>query len=119
MAPAGATSPEAAPRCTRWWVDLSVPAPAPGATPAERVAQLARVDALQAEVLAALQALGAVELGRVRLVRNALAVALPAARVAPARAVPGVVRLRPLVHRHRPHAADGDEGSDADPDPAR
>lgn len=88
-----------------WWVDLSLPAPAahPAVGSVERAERAVALEAQQAQVMNALRLLGATELGRVRGVRNALAVSLPNAQLTAAAAIPGVLRLRPLQHRNRPH----------------
>lgn len=109
----GNGTPQALARVTVW-VDLSLPVPgtaaaatgpaaspngsqAPGAALAMRQAVLAQ----QQAVVAQLQALGATELGRVTLVRNAIAVELPAGALPLARQLPGVLRIRPVTHLHQ------------------
>lgn len=74
------------------WVVLSLPelASLPRQACAEREALQRRVQAQQDQVMAALCALGAVELGRVQVLRNALVVRVPQAQLAAARRLPGV-----------------------------
>lgn len=87
------------------WVDLSEPvAAARDATGAP--GQAARVAAQQQQVAQALQALGAVELARVRHGRNAIAVRIERARLAEVRALDGVVRVRPVATLHPPKPTD-------------
>jgi hypothetical protein len=81
------------------WIELSAPPPRPDATAAVRAAALRDIDAQQAALVAALQALGGVERGRVRLVLNAVAMDLPVQAVETARAWPGVKAVRVVQHR--------------------
>jgi hypothetical protein len=85
------------------WIDLSVPALSSQAAQDHdaRAALRARIEDQQDEVIAQLVALGAEELSRVAEVRNAVAVRMPAAQLAQARALPGVVKVRPVKHRKR------------------
>lgn len=76
-----------------WWVTLSEPPLAEGAHDA---AARQRVADQQDEVMRRLQALGAVEVARVRLLRNALAVRLPPEAVPAARQIPGVRGVSPV-----------------------
>ena len=80
------------------WVDLDLPelASVPRGQRAEFDALRLQIDAQQDAVLARLRALGAIEQARVRLVRNALAVRLPAAQLDAARRIPGVRAVRPI-----------------------
>lgn len=82
----------------RAWVVLTLPelASLPREAVAERAALQPRIQAQQEQVMAALRALGAVELGRVQQLRNALAVRLPRAQLAAARRVPGVRSVQPV-----------------------
>jgi hypothetical protein len=82
------------------WVDLTLPALATArqASPAEREALRARVDAQQDEVTAALHVLGAVEIGRVQLLRNAVAVRLPRGRISEVKQISGVGGVRVVRH---------------------
>lgn len=88
------------------WIDLSVPelASLPPGQAAEREALRLRIAAQQDQVMDALRALGAVEIGRVQQLRNALAVRLPASQLAAARALAGVrgVRVVRDVERRPP-----------------
>ena len=79
------------------WVVLSLPelASLPREAVAERQVLQARIQHQQDEVMAALSALGAVELARVQQLRNALAVRLPLAQVPKARALSGVRAVQP------------------------
>jgi hypothetical protein len=85
------------------WIDLSVPALSSDAAQDRdaRAALRARIEDQQDEVLEQLVALGAEELARVAEVRNAVAVRMPASQLAQARALPGVVKVRPVKHRKR------------------
>lgn len=83
------------------WIELSATPPRPDASSAVRAAALRDIDAQQAALVAALQALGGVERGRVRLVRNAVAMDLPAHAVEAASAWPGVKGVRVVQHRMR------------------
>lgn len=83
------------------WVQLTQPSLSSLPPGADRDAQRARIDAEQAEVMAALRALGAVELARVQVVRNALAVQLPRAQIDAARRLPGVRSIGPVRHIQR------------------
>lgn len=97
---AGAAAASAAPTVDVW-VDLSEPVAA-ARDAASAPGQAARVAAQQQQVARALQALGAVELARVRHGRNAIAVRIERARLAEVRALDGVVRTRPVVTLHPP-----------------
>ena len=92
-APAGEDEPQ-----VRAWVVLALPelASLPREATAERAALQQRIQTQQDQVMAALRALGAVELGRVQQLRNALAVRLPRAQLAAARRVPGVRSVQPV-----------------------
>lgn len=81
-----------------WWVDLSEPPLGRRDAPPDVQARLRRQ---QDQVMAALRSIGGVEIGRVSLVRNAIAVRLPGEALAGARRIDGVVRLSPVRHRHR------------------
>lgn len=96
------------------WVDLSQPVPgtaagaAGPATPTDggaaattALAMRQAVQAQQQAVASQLCALGATELARVTLVRNAIAVDLPVDALPLARQLPGVLRIRPVTHLHR------------------
>jgi hypothetical protein len=92
------------------WVDLSEPALAglSRASAIEREAHRRRILEQQDRVAAALRSLGAVELARVQLLRNSIAVHLPRDQVGAAGQISGVLALRPLrdVHRSPPHPRD-------------
>jgi hypothetical protein len=107
----GHAAPQTAARVAVW-VDLSMPEPAPGAAaaapsatdPTTRAAALSMRQAVQAQqqaVAARLRALGGTELAQIVLVRNAIAVNLPADALACVRQWPGVLRVRPVTHRNR------------------
>jgi hypothetical protein len=85
------------------WVDLSEPALAtlPRDRAEERVALRRRIERQQADVMAQLKALGAVEIARVQQVRNSLAVRLPAGAVPRVREIPGVRSVRPVQNIKR------------------
>ncbi|WP_372528588.1 hypothetical protein [Piscinibacter sp.] len=86
------------------WVDLSEPelASLPRDALGERVALRQRIEQQQDDVMQRLRLLGAVEQARVQQVRNALAVRMPAAALAQARAIPGVRGVRIVRHRNQP-----------------
>lgn len=110
--PSASTPREAPDSSTRfaYWVDLSEPALAglSRASAIEREAHRRRILEQQDRVAAALRSLGAVELGRVQLLRNSIAVHLPRDQVGAAGQISGVLALRPLrdVHRSPPHPRD-------------
>lgn len=84
------------------WVDLSLPALSTAAPGEPRAALKRELEAQQARVMAALRGLGAEEIGRVALLRNALAVRLPAAHLAVVRALPEVSGVRIVRDIERP-----------------
>ncbi len=85
------------------WVELSEPALAslPRDQVAARAAQLRRIVEEQDRVMTQLHRLGAVERARLRTVRNALAVTLPATALDQARTIVGVRSVQAVQHRHR------------------
>jgi hypothetical protein len=85
------------------WIDLDLPALALAQTkdPARRMTLRERVLQQQDAVMVQLTALGARELGRVQLARNALAVRLPREQLDAARRLPGVRRVSPVRDRRR------------------
>jgi hypothetical protein len=91
------------PRFGNFWLDLSEPALSSVGydRPAERVDLLARIDRQQDEVLERVRELGGEELARVKEVRNAVAVTLPATAVPAVGRIRGVLRVRPVQHRNR------------------
>lgn len=74
------------------WIVLDLPelASLPREAGAERQMLQQRIQAQQEQVMSALRTLGAQELGRVQVLRNALAVRLPRSQVDVARSLPGV-----------------------------
>jgi hypothetical protein len=100
-APAAAAEPLPADAAEPWvevWIDMDLPALAQ-LPAADRVAAATRIREQQDAVMQQLQALGAVEQSRVQLVRNALAVRMPAAAIPQARHIDGVRGVRPVRHR--------------------
>lgn len=85
------------------WLDLRLPplADLRHLPPGQRDAAMAALEQQQASVLERVQTLGGHELARVRVVRNALAVSVPAARLGEVAAIEGVVRVRAIEHRAR------------------
>ncbi len=83
-----------------YWVELSLPALSSlrGASAAEIDAARRRITEQQDEALSQLRALGAEEQARVNVLRNALAVRMPADRLDAARRVPGVRSVRVVRH---------------------
>lgn len=82
------------------WVDLTMPAAAAAVMPSSRAAYLHALNAQQELLADSLRAHGAVELARLRLVRNSIAVDLPAEAVDVVRQLPGVLWVRPVTHLH-------------------
>ena len=68
------------------------------AVAAAMVAQRATVQAQQTATAQRMQALGAKELARVQVAHNAIAVTIDAARLPELAKLPGVVRVRPVLH---------------------
>jgi len=85
------------------WVDLDLPPlrTLQHANASEQAQQRERIHRQQDSVMAGLRELGGVEQGRVRIVRNAVAVRLPAESLAAARQLPGVSRITPVRHLKR------------------
>ena len=85
------------------WIDLDVPplSSQPGQDRDARAALRARIQNQQNEVIGQLASIGAEELARVTEVRNAIAVRMPSSELERARALPGVVKVRPVKHRKR------------------
>ena len=87
---------------TEIWVELSEPAlgslDAGAGADAERAALSMRIIAEQDRVLAELKSLGGMERGRVRTLRNAVAVAIPRDRFNAILAIPGVRAIRIVRH---------------------
>lgn len=81
------------------WVDLTMPsvAAAHAASPGGRTA-LAQVDQQQSVLTRQLVELGAVEVGRVRIVRNAIAIEVDASQLNRIRALPGVRSVSLVRH---------------------
>lgn len=77
------------------WVQLTEPALA------SRASEPDAIQKQQQEVLARLQALGAVELGRVRHALNALAVSIEASKLPEVKRIPGVRSVSPVQHIDR------------------
>lgn len=77
------------------WVQLSEPALA------SRASEPDAIQKQQHEVLAQLQALGAVELGRVRHALNALAVSIDPSKLPEVKRIPGVRSVSPVKHIER------------------
>lgn len=94
---------EPAQRLVEVWIVLSEPALAtlPREATERRTALRRRIVVQQNDVMAQLQALGAIESARVQLVRNAIAVRLPPAAIERAKNIEGVVGVRAVSHRNR------------------
>jgi hypothetical protein len=86
------------------WVELDVPplASVPPGHPEQRTALRQRIAEQQDAVAAGLSQLGGIELGRVQLLRNAVAVRLPINQIAEAHRIPGVHGVRPVRNAERP-----------------
>ena len=80
------------------WVELSEPPlgspSSSGNTAADRKARALRIAAQQERAVAALRVIGGVERGRLRVLRNAVAVELSRDRIDAARRIPGVQAVR-------------------------
>lgn len=83
------------------WVDLAMPPMALMTMPSSRAAYGQAVRASQDMLAASLRAHGAVELARLRMVRNSIAVDLPSDSVDAVRGLPGVLQVRLVTHRDR------------------
>ena len=85
------------------WFDLTVPALSEtrDAALVQRDALRARIVAQQIEVMASLSSLGAVEAGRVQLLRNAIAVRMPREQIDAGRLIPGIRAVRIVRHIER------------------
>ncbi|MBK7261266.1 MAG: hypothetical protein IPI03_04985 [Rubrivivax sp.] len=85
------------------WVDLAMPAMAavPMPSPSSRSDYYQALQAQQSGLSARLHALGATELARVYLVRNAIVVELPASAIEAVRRLPGVRRVSLVTHPYR------------------
>jgi hypothetical protein len=83
------------------WVDLAPPAVAmlPPAASTSRSARTQAVKVSQDVLASNLNAIGAIERGRVRLVRNALVVDVDASMLDHIRRMPGVLAVTPVSHR--------------------
>jgi hypothetical protein len=92
------------PAAGQWWVDLSLPPPAAVAEPLRRQ-QLQRVQQQQAQVAAQVRELGGEVTAQVSSVRNALVVRIDPAHLPELQRLPGVRRVRPVLHPHRPHVS--------------
>jgi hypothetical protein len=87
-------------RAQDWWVDLSLPPQAD--VPAEqRQAQAVQVREQQNAVAREVFALGGQVVGRVSLVRNALAVRISSERLTELGRLPGVTAVRPMRQAQR------------------
>ena len=94
------------------WVELSEPPlgspSSSGNTAAEHKARVLRIAAQHERVIAELRVIGGVERGRVRMLRNAVAVELSRDRIDAARRIPGVqaVRIIRRIEREPPEPRD-------------
>lgn len=86
-----------------YWLDLSEPALSSiGHDETDQRAALGtRIDRQQTEVLARVRELSGKEVARMKELRNAVAVTLPVQAAVSAGRIPGVLRVRPVQHRHR------------------
>jgi hypothetical protein len=82
------------------WVDLTLPTLAAMHLQSEgsRASQIRAIDSQQDDLALQLRDLGATELGRVRLVRNAIAIEVHAEQLDRIRALPGVRSVTPIRH---------------------
>jgi hypothetical protein len=85
------------------WIDLSATPPAHWSTLTveQRSRYLREVDAQQDALVERLRTWPIVELGRVRVARNAVAVEVPESALDAIRLLPDVVNVRPVSHRNR------------------
>ena len=91
--------PRSAVRLVQVWVELELP---PLADSGAGSGAHAAASAIEADLVRRMKSLGAVELGRVRVLRRAIAVEVPADRVDALRALAGVRRVTPVRHVDRP-----------------
>lgn len=84
------------------WVDLCPLPPALGASTPQARPDPAQVTQRQDELMQRMRPLGAVEIGRVRLVRQAIAVEVPARQLNALRALEGICGVSPVRHVQRP-----------------
>jgi len=84
------------------WIDLDAPVPAGSHDATEANKRRQHVEAQQQAVWLELERLGAVELARVRHVRNAIAVRIAPGQLDAVRALAGVARVRPVSDLHPP-----------------
>lgn len=89
-------------RVAEVWIDLSLPALSSAPPGSDAPALKRDIETQQDRVMARLRALGAEEIGRVKVLRNALAVRLPAAQLPAARALPEVTGVRVVRDIQRP-----------------
>lgn len=97
----GAPGVPGVPAAGQWWVDLSLPPPAAVAESLRRQ-QLEHVKQQQAQVAAQVRELGGEVTAQVSSVRNALVVRIDPAQLPELQRLPGVLRVRPVLHPHRP-----------------
>jgi hypothetical protein len=85
------------------WIDLRVPSLSTQSAQNRdaRAALRARIEKQQDEVMSQLAALGAKETARVIQVRNSIAVRIRSSALTQARALPGVIKVRPVKDRQR------------------
>lgn len=90
--------------CIQVWVDLcrSPLPPRGGAASAPSAEALRELSRRQDELMQRMQALGAVEIARVRIVRQAIAVDVPVRQLDALRALDGVCGVSPIRHPERP-----------------
>lgn len=92
------------------WIELTERPPS-AATPASAAArQRDRLGSQQDRVAAALSRLGALELGRIRVNGNAIAVRIDRSRLDEVRAIDGVKRVRPARSLHPPQTGGPAQG---------
>lgn len=96
-----------------WWVELSEPPVGAATPPGGRAPDRERVLRQQDAVMARLADLGAIELGRVAVLRNALAVRMPASAAQAARDLAGVTAVR-VTRDMRQWGHTPDEGHTSD-----
>lgn len=82
------------------WVDLSEP-PLSSRGERDQHGQREKIQTQQDQIASALRELGATELARVSIVRNALAICLPSRALDDVRRLQGVVKVRPVKHRQK------------------
>lgn len=89
------------------WIELTEAPPSAAMPASAATRQRDRLNSQQQRVADALSRLGAVELGRIRVNGNAIAVRIDRTRLDEVRTIKGVVRVRPAHSMHPPQTGGG------------